>query len=184
VTNKTAGSRYARALFEVASAEKGNLQQIGSQLADFVALLKEHPPLEKVLLNPAVPAPRKRAAVAELLRDASFNPVLAKTLLLLTERDRLVVLPDLLAAFRDRLLAQQNIIQAEVTSAAPLSPERTRAIEQSLATATGRNVSMTTRVDPSIVGGLVARLGSTIYDASVTRQLERMKKTLQEGTGG
>jgi F-type H+-transporting ATPase subunit delta len=184
VTNKTAGSRYARALFEVASAEKADLQKIEADLAQFVDLFRQHPPLERVLLNPAVPAPRKRDAVAALVRSANPSAVLGKMLLLLAARDRLVVLPDLLAAYRDRLLTQQNIVRAEVTTAAPLPPDRTQAIERSLSNATGRTVALTTRVDPSIIGGLVARVGGTVYDASVTKQLEKMKKRLVLGAGG
>ena len=181
MTNKTAGNRYARALFDVALAEKVDLQQIETELAAFVDLLRQHPPLEEVLLNPAVPAPRKRAAVAQLLESAKLSPVLGKLLLLLAERDRLVVLPDLLAGYRSRMLDQQGVVRAEVTTASQLEPARAEAIARSLAITTGRKVALTTRVDPLIVGGLVARVGSTVFDASITRQLEKIRKRLETG---
>jgi F-type H+-transporting ATPase subunit delta len=116
--------------------------------------------------------------MGELVDRARLSPILSKLLVLLAERDRLVLLPDLLAAYRDRLLDYQQVVRAEVTTATPIGPERAKAIEQGLAHVTGRTVRLGTRVDPSIIGGVVARIGDTIYDGSVTRQLELMKKTL------
>jgi F-type H+-transporting ATPase subunit delta len=130
------------------------------------------------MLNPAVPTPRKRAAMEELTKLGKTTPIVSKLLVLLAERDRLVLLPDLLAAYRERMLIHQQVVRAEVTSATPLGAERAKAIERSLAKVTGRTVKVGTRVDPSIIGGVVARIGDTIYDASVTTQLRRMKKRL------
>ena len=93
MTSKAAAIRYARALFDVALKEQADLEQIETQLATFVDLFSQHPTLAKVLLNPAVPVPRKRAAVTELTARLQITPVLAKLLTLLAERDRLVVLP-------------------------------------------------------------------------------------------
>jgi len=180
VTNRTAALRYARALFDVAVKEKANLDQIELNLTEFNALVAGHPLLEKVLLNPAVPTPRKRAAVVELVARARVAPTVGKLLVLLAERDRLVLLPDLLEAYRRRLLDHQNVVRAEVTTATPLTAERAQAIEESLAMATGRTVTLSTRVDPALIGGLVARLGSTVYDGSLTGQLAKMKQQLEE----
>ena len=180
MTNKAAATRYARALFDVVLKEQGSLEQVEAQLEAFVDLLVEHPTLEKVLLNPAVPVPRKRATVAELLARLDVTPVLAKLLALLAGRDRLVLLPDLLATYRDRLLDYQHVVRADVTTAGPLSSERAREIERRLAEVTGKTVTVTSRVDPAIIGGMVARIGSTVYDASITRQLEKMRNRLLE----
>jgi F-type H+-transporting ATPase subunit delta len=178
VTNKTAATRYARALLDVAIKEAAGLDQIESDLSQFVDLFTQHPTLAKVLLNPAVPVPRKRAAVSDLLAHASFSPILSKLILLLAERDRLVLLPDVLASYRDRLLDHQHVVRAVVTTAVPVDEERTKAIQQGLATLTGRTVRLSMQTDPSIIGGVIARIGSTVYDASVTRQLEKMRETL------
>ncbi len=180
MTNKTAATRYARALLDVSVKERANLDTIEQDVASFVDLLAKHATLEKVLLNPAVPVPRKRAAVVELTKAANTTPIVARLLALLAERDRLVLLPDLLASFRDRLLDYRQVVRAEVTTAAPLAPDRAKAIEASLAQKTGRTVILDTRVDPSIIGGVVARIGSTVYDGSVTRQLQKMKERLVE----
>ena len=178
MTNKTAANRYARALLDVAVKEQADLEQIENDLAQFADLFKQYPLLEKVLLNPAVPVPRKRAAVGDLLAQAKFAPIVTKLLTLLADRDRLVLIPDLLASYRDRLLEHRGVVRAEVTTASTLDPGRADAIRQGLAALTGRTVQLATRIDPSIVGGLIARIGSTVYDGSVTRQLEKMKEQL------
>jgi F-type H+-transporting ATPase subunit delta len=180
VTNKTAAARYARALFDVALAEKADLDAIEQELVSFADLLTTHEALGKVLLNPAVPAPRKGTAVAALVKSGRISPVLAKLLVLLAERDRLVLLPDLVASYRDRLLDNKKIVRAEVTSAAPLPADRAKAIERTLADVTGRGVRLSMRVDSSLVGGLVAKIGGTVYDGSVTTQLKKMKQRLME----
>ena len=181
MTHKTAATRYARALLDVSIKENGDLERIEKDLAAWVELLASHATLEKVLFNPAVPVQRKQAAVAELNARLKTSPVLAKLVALLAERDRLVLLPDLLASYRERLLDHQNVVRAEVTTAAPLAAERVQAIERGLAQLTGRTVSIATTVNPSIIGGVVARVGSTVYDGSVTTQLQRMKQRLTEG---
>jgi F-type H+-transporting ATPase subunit delta len=180
VTNKTAALRYARALLDVAVKEQADLELIERELSQFADLFKQYPSLEKVLLNPAVPVPRKRAAVAELLAQAKFTPIVAKLLALLADRDRLVLVPDLRAAYSARLLDFRGVVRAEVTTALPLDNVRADAIQKGLATLTGRTVLLATRVDPAIIGGVVARIGSTVYDGSVTRQLEKMKERLVE----
>ena len=180
MTNKTAAIRYARALLDVAVKEQADLELIENELSQFAELFTQYPLLEKVLFNPAVPVPRKRAAVADLLVQAKFTPIVTKLLALLADRDRLVLVPALLEAYSDRLLDHRGVVRAEVTTATALDAARTAAIQQGLASLTGRTVRLTTKIDPSIIGGLVARIGSTVYDASVTRQLEKMKERLVE----
>ena len=180
MTNKTAATRYARALLDVAIKETADLEQVEQDVAGFAALLDEQPLLKKVLLNPAVPVQRKRAAVVELLARAGLKPMVSKLLVLLAERDRLVLMPDLVASYRDRLADYRKIVRAEVTTATPLAPDRVQEIQKRLTGVTGRSVTLRTRVDRSIIGGLVARVGSVVYDASVTRQLQKLKERLVE----
>jgi len=180
MTNRTAASRYARALLDVAVQEKADLERIDRELADFGALVQGNAVLENALLNPAVSAPKKRDAVVELSKRAGLQSIVAKLLALLAERDRLILLPDLVAAYRDRLMDFKKVIRARVTTAAPLADGRAKAIEASLAKATGRSVLLETAVDPTIVGGMIAKVGSIVYDGSVTRQLEKMKEQLEQ----
>ena len=180
MTSRTAAIRYARALFDVGLKEGLDLNAIESEVAGFAGILRQHPQLEAILLNPAVPAPRKRAAVVELTKALNLSSVVAKLAILLAERDRLVVLPDLVAAFRERLMDHQKVVRADVTTSEPMAADRAAKVQQALAKATGRTVRLTTAVDPSIIGGLVARVGGTVYDASVTNQLRRMKERLAQ----
>ena len=132
------------------------------------------------MLHPAVPVPRKRAVMTTLVERAHPSPIVSKLLVLLAERDRLVLLPDLLSAYRERVLDYQQVVRAEVTTASPIPTHRAQAVERGLARLTGRTVRLGVRTDPSIIGGVVTRIGDTIYDGSVTSQLERMKKRLVE----
>jgi F-type H+-transporting ATPase subunit delta len=177
MTSRTAARRYAKALLDVASKE-ADADNVGKELDAFVALVHQQPPLNRVLMSPAVPAPRKRAAVTELAKLAGVSPVVRKLLALLAEGDRLVLLNDLAAAYRDMLMDRQNVVRAEVTSASPLAATRIQAIEERLAALTGKRVSMVTKVDPDIVGGMVARVGSTVYDASIATQLRKIRDRL------
>jgi F-type H+-transporting ATPase subunit delta len=177
MTSRTAAARYARALMDVASKE-ADVDQVGQELDDFIALLTQHAALDRVLMNPAVPTMRKRAAMHELTRVAGLSQVVSKLLVLLAERDRLVLLNDLAATYRDLLMERQNVVRAEVTSATPLAVEKAQAIEARLAALTGKKVSMVTKVDEDIIGGMVARVGSTVYDASIATQLKKMRERL------
>jgi F-type H+-transporting ATPase subunit delta len=181
MTNRTAANRYARALLDVALNETVDLPQVEAELVAIVDLFQQNETLKKVLLNPAVPTPRKRSAVAEIARQAALLDVVRKLLILLAERDRLIILPDLLAAFRDRLMEHQHVVRAEVTTTVVLTPQRIEAIRTRLAAVTGRTVNLSTRVDSSLIGGMIARVGGTVYDASVTMQLRKMRAQLSEG---
>jgi len=180
MTSRTAAARYAKALMEVASKEapQGGVDKVAEELDAFAALVSQNAALSRVLTNPAVPAARKRAAVAELTRIAGVSPLVSKLLALLAERDRLTLLNDLASIYRDLLMERQNVVRAQVTTADPLTPERAKAIEQGLAAVTGKRVSMTTIVDKDIVGGVVARVGSTVYDASIATQLKKIRERL------
>lgn len=182
MTSRAAAIRYARALFDVARKE-ADIDQAGRDLAAFAQLVAGHEQLPRVLSNPAIPAARKRAVVEQLLaRAGSVSPVVAKLLTLLADRDRLALLPEMTAAYQDRLMTHANVVRAEVVTAIGLPGDRVTALQQGLAAATGRQVQLETRVDPSIIGGAITRIGSTVYDGSVTRQLEKMKEALVSGT--
>ena len=181
MTNRTVAARYARALFDV-SVKDRDPRQVDAELAGFSALVDGHETLRRLLLSPALPTARKRAIVAELLVRLGDDvlPPVSKLVMLLAERDRFGLLPDILRSYRARLRDHLGVVEAQVTTAKPLTRERTAAIEQRLADASGCKVSLTTDVEPELLGGVVARVGTTVYDASVVRHLERMRETLVE----
>lgn len=181
MTNRAAARRYARALFDVV-LKQGDPQQAAEDVAAFSGIVTGTPALHRVLVNPGIPPARKRAAVEALLGKAgAVVPAVSNLLLLLAERDRLALLPEVVVAYRERLLQHQQIVQAEVTTAVPLPDDRRAALEQGLARVTGQRVTLTTRVDPAIIGGAVTRVGSTVYDGSIVRQLERLRERLAAG---
>jgi F-type H+-transporting ATPase subunit delta len=173
-----AATRYA--LFDVALRES-DVVKIGDELNAFVGLIQSHDVLATVFTNPAIPASRKAALVKALVERAGpLSTPLQKLILLLADRDRLVLLSDLASAYRDRLLDHQRVIRGRVTTAVALDEQKLRLLEQGLSRATGRKVILESTVDPSIIGGVVTRLGSTVYDGSVTTQLNRLRESLIE----
>src|SRR5258708_6772220 len=149
MTNRTAGTRYARALLDVAVTEKTDLDQVERELASIVDLFTQHKALAQVMLNPVVPVPRKRAAMEALTAQAQVMPMVAKLLGLLAERDRLVLLPDLLQAYRDRLLDYRNIVRAEITTTTALAPERAKPIDATLPRPTAPTLTLSITPDPA-----------------------------------
>lgn len=178
MTRRAAANRYARALLDVAVKES-DPQKVAGELLEFRDLLGRYPDLERVLVNPAIPSTRKRSAVSELVRLAQPSSVVARLLLLLAERDRLGLLSDLVASYEARLMDHLQVVRADVTTAVPLADDRARAIERGLAEVTGKGVRLAARIDPAIIGGVVARIGSTVYDGSIARQLDLLREKLR-----
>ncbi len=178
MTSRGAATRYARALFDVARKE-GDIQQVGRDIAAFAGLVAGNESLARVFANPAIPAQRKRAVVEQLFAAAGpISPIVFKLVLMLAERDRLVLLPELATAYEARLMENAQVVRAQLTTAVELPQDRIASLQQGLARATGRQVQLETRVDSSIIGGAVARIGSTVYDGSVTTQLQKVKERL------
>jgi len=176
---RASAARYARALLDVANKES-DPERAEQELAAFVDLVRTNPDLDRTLANPVVSAADKRAIVQQILERLSPTTPVGKLVLLLASRGRLALLPDLLDVYRERLMEYRNVLSAEVTTAAPLSPERTEQLQQRLANATGRTITMTTKVDASIIGGVVTRIGGTVYDGSVATRLAKVRDRLEQ----
>lgn len=175
--SQSSAARYARALFDVALKES-DPARIERDIASFAELLSSNGELHSALTNPAVPVSAKRKIVDALGTRLQAQAPAHKLLLLLADRDRLALVPDLLAVYRERLMEHQQVVRAEVTTAAPLSPDRVADMQQQLAAITGRTVDMKTSVDPAIIGGVVTRIGSIVYDGSIATQLTKLKEKL------
>jgi F-type H+-transporting ATPase subunit delta len=179
MSTRASAGRYARALLDVVSKE-GNPEQVDQELAAFAGLFAGNSELQKALANPAVPVAAKRKVVEDLVTRTKPTAALGKLLLMLADRDRLGLVPELAAVYHERLMEHQHVISAEVTTAVPLSAERVAQFEKRIAAATGRRVTMTASVDPSLIGGAVARVGSIVYDGSIATQLSKIKERLEE----
>jgi len=175
--SRTAATRYAKALLDVAASD-AEAAVVDRDLAAVVAAMQGHRELHLALTSPSVPATAKRKIVAAVGEKLGLAASSRRALDLLAERDRLGEVGDVLAVYRERLLARQKIQRAEVRSAVPLSAEATAAIAARLGAATGTTVRVDTVVDPSLIGGVMATVGSTVYDGTVKTQLEKLRKQL------
>ncbi|MEP7118062.1 MAG: ATP synthase F1 subunit delta [Acidobacteriota bacterium] len=182
MSTRTSATRYAKALLDVASIQ-ADAALIERQLTTFVETLDAHQELRTVLTTPSVPAARKRAIVTAVAERIGMDPTATKLLGLLADRDRLHIAHDLLTVYRERLLDQQKIVRAEIRSAAPLTPAAMSAIEARLGAVTGMKVAVEAVVDESLIGGVLAKVGSTVYDGTVKTQLAKLRQQLT-GVGG
>jgi len=174
---RASAARYARALLDVATKES-DPERAEQELTAFVNLVERHPDLERVLANPVVSAADKRAVVQQVVERLQLTTPVAKLLVLLATRGRLPLVRDVLEVYRERLMEQRQVVRAEVTTATPLSQELAAQLQRRLAAATGRSVTMTTKVDASIIGGVITRIGRPVYDGSVAAQLAKVRDRL------
>jgi F-type H+-transporting ATPase subunit delta len=175
---RSAARRYAAVLFEVVQA-KSDVAKVEGELQQFVALIEGHQELQTVLAHPAIPALKKRELIETILNASpDVSGEVRRLLIMLADRDRLGSLPDVAAAFTERLMAHRKVMDAKIVTANALPDGQRAALASALSSAVGAEVRIKESVDPSIVGGIVARVGSVVYDASLTRQLEKMRQQL------
>ena len=181
MVNVSIARRYARALLDVAT-EAGRADAVSDQLSAFATVLADNRELSNVLLNPAFTTSQRSGVVEGLMRSmGAVEPVLANTLRLLVERNRLSYLPDIARLYRDLVDAQAGRVRGHVTSAVPLTLDAVQKLSASLQTLTQRQVVLEPRVDPSVLGGVAAQVGSTLYDGTLRTQLEQMRRELKQG---
>ena len=177
---RTSANRYAKALFDVALQEKADLSKINQDLSAFSELLASNSELLRAGERVGVSDAARKAMMAQIADRLGVADQVKKLLVVLTQSRKLNLITDLAESFRERLLAHQNIVRADVTSAVALSPDKTKALAESLSAVTGKKVELSMSVDPALLGGVVARIGSTVYDGSVKTQLERLRHELIE----
>jgi F-type H+-transporting ATPase subunit delta len=166
---------YARALFEAAQ-ERGRLEQVSTELGDFVAAVREVPELRNVLRNPEIDPESKAGLVEELLGEA--DELLRNFSRLTAEKGRIGDVEEIAAEF-ERLMADlERRLTVELTTAYELSDEEAGGIIRRIEEASGRKVEATRRVDENIIGGLILQAGSLRVDASVRGRLERLRRDL------
>jgi F-type H+-transporting ATPase subunit delta len=181
MVNLSIARRYARALLDVAT-EAGRADAVSDQLSAFANVLADNRDLSDVLLNPAFTTQQRSGVIEGLMRAmGAVEPVLANTLRLLVDRNRLAYLPDIARLYRDMADAQAGRVRGHVTSAVPLTLDAVQKLSASLQALTQRQVVLEPRVDPSVLGGVAAQVGSTLYDGTLRTQLEQMRRELKRG---
>jgi F-type H+-transporting ATPase subunit delta len=173
----SAPRRYADAAFEIALRD-GTVETWRQEL-DTAAVTSTSGELESVLANPALPLDQ-RVTVAEKVFAKLSNPV-RNLVLLMVRRNRIEQLPRVAAEFRRLDDRHNGLTHATATSAAPLAADEIRAITARLEELTGGRIALETAVDPSLLGGLVVRVGDRLIDGSVRGRLERLRNQLASG---
>lgn len=176
MSSRASASRYARALFDVTAADSRT--QVDQELTAIAQAFAAQTDLQAVFANPSVPPAAKQGVVRAIIERLGVSSPVARLLTLLAERDRLALLSDAAVVFHERVLEDEQVLRAEVTTAEPLSDADRQAIQARLSAATKKHVTITPRVDPAIIGGLVARIGGTVYDGSLISQLARIRERL------
>lgn len=178
MTLKAIARRYATALYDVARAQKIE-DRVDTDVAALAALVGSHAELQKVLASPALPPARKRELMAALAKASGpVTDEVGRLIGMLGERDLLTLLPDVSAAYHALLLKARRTVPAEFVTAAPISDATQKALAAALGRALEATVTVTTREDPSILGGVVATVGGVVYDGSVAGQLGRLRQRL------
>ena len=175
---ETAARRYAEAAFEVALRD-GTVDSWRSELEGAAAALGDER-VTRLLSNPAVALEEREALVEKALSKAVSRPVL-NLILLMLQRRRIEQLPRVAAEFRRLDNQRQGITQASATTAAELTPAELEALTTKLEQFTGGRVELDVAVDPSLLGGLVVRVGDRLIDVSVRGRLERLRNQLVSG---
>ena len=170
--------RYAKALFSLA-VDTGRVEEWANSLLSLKTAVERSPDLRDVLSNPVYSKEQRRAIVEKLAAALSLDPEPRSLLLLLGDRNRLSYLSAVVDTFRD--LADQHLgrMRARITSAVKLEDGAAHAIAERLSKATQAEVLLDRVVDPAILGGVVAQVGSLVYDGSVRTQLEDLRTQLK-----
>ena len=165
---------YAAALFDLANDTK-TIEKTEADLDALAALIAESDDFSRFLSSPAISAETKRDTLDALLEKIGLSELVANTLRLIARNNRLFTLPAMIAAFKAMAADARGEVSADVTSAAPLSAAQKSELEKVLAEKVGKTISLHTRVDESLIGGLVVKVGSKMIDTSLKTKLSAMK---------
>lgn len=173
--------RYAKAL-QVLAAEESRLEPVAQELVRFERAMAEEAMLRDILLPPWVQAATKRAVVAAVAERLGLSPLCRNFLGLVAQRRRLSLLSDLITAYRALVDEAAGRARARVRSAAPLSDAERAAIRERLGRRLGKTVLLETEVDPALLGGFVAEVGTRRLDASLIGRLRALREELTRGS--
>jgi F-type H+-transporting ATPase subunit delta len=174
-------SRYARAFLDVVTAARLDTATIDKQLADFEATWDGSPELQTFFENPAVVATQKVVILDKLNAKLGLQKELRNLLAVLINNGRIGHVHEVAAAYRAELQERLGIRPAEIVTARELSGDERSALIEGVGKLAGASIDPVFKLDKSILGGAVVRIGSTIYDGSVRGRLERLKEALIAG---
>lgn len=169
--------RWARAIFEL-GRETNSVSRLNADINSFAEIYAGHAELSSVLENPLVPEASREALLVEIAGRLGLSDLAKNTLRLLAQKRRVAALP-LIARQLSRLADEdQNVLRAEVSTAGPVSDDYLAKLRAELEKATGKKVSISHKVDKSLIGGVVTRLGDRVIDGSVKTRLATFRESL------
>lgn len=172
--------RYASALFELAEEQKAT-DQVGSDLKRFSKMLDESADLQALCKNPVFTSEQQVAALDKVLSKAGISGIAGNFLKVVGAKRRLFAVNGMISGFEQLVDAKNGVVNAEVTVPAPLSPANKQAVLEALKGVTGgQSISLNEKVDPSIIGGLIVKVGSKMVDASLRTKLNSIKNAMKE----
>lgn len=174
-------ARYAQAFLEVVTAEKLDTAAIEAQLKDFLATWNGSRELREFFINPAVPVAQKVEFLDTLNKKLGMRKELRNLIAVLIHNDRIGHVDEVAAAYRKLLQEQLGIRQAEIVTARELGAAERDALVVEVGKLAGARIEASFKLDKSILGGTVVRIGSTVYDGSVRGRLDRLKEALTAG---
>jgi F-type H+-transporting ATPase subunit delta len=178
VTEGVAG-RYASALFDLAQ-EQRSLDAVAADMTSLQRMLDESADLKRLVRSPAFSADDQGRAMKAILTKAGISGLSSNFIALVARNRRLFALEDMLKAFRALMARHRGEVAADVTSASPLSESQLSALRTAIGASTGKTIQLNTRVDPSILGGLIVKVGSRMVDSSLKTKLESLKTRMKE----
>ena len=181
MANETIARRYASALADVALAKTGEAEALKSELAVWSQLFATNENLQNVFGSPAIVHANKEKVLAQLIEKTKPSKTTANFLKVLLRNGRLTDLDAISDRFETVLQERSNVVSAEITSARELPGDERREFELSLEKLTGKEININFAVDPELIGGVVTRIGSTVYDGSVRTKLENLREQLVNG---
>ena len=170
-------NRYARALADVVAAS-GDYRKVLAELEDFERAYRENPELREVFVSPAVALPQKLKVLDAIGQRLGESPVTLNFLRVLLANYRMPLLEEAVQAYRKIANEREGIVQVTITSASELSEAERESVAARFRQLTGKQVELDFRIDNGLVGGMMAQIGSTVYDGSVRGNLARMREQL------
>ena len=180
MTGSALARRYARALLGI-GREEGQVRRVLSEIERFASLFEETPALRDVLEAAHVNRRDKQAVLEDVVSPAGYLPVTKNFLRLLVDKRRMNILPQILVELRRMVEELEGIERVEVVSPSALSEASRDFLKRILEKQTGKRVELEEKRDPAVLGGMVVKVGSTVYDGSVRTQLSRIRENLQKG---
>ena len=174
---QTVARRYAPALADVA-LERGEAAEIQAELAQWEEMIQSTPNLLEVLRNPTVALDQKRTLLNKLIERAKPRPTTVNFLKVLLQNHRLTDLGEINRKFAETLDERAGMVLATVTTARAVPEGSQKKLHAKLTGLTGKKVRVDFATDPDLLGGIVARIGSTVYDGSVRNQLQMIKEKM------